>query len=156
MSEPRIQRLTAGHRELARGLFALMSEVFEEQQDPLSDAYLDRMLDRPDFWAMAAFVDDRIVGGLTAHTLPMSRSESSEVFIYDVAVHPDHQRKGVGRALIQFLLSAATEASVQTVFVPAEDEDAHAIEFYRALGGEATPVTFFTWTHRTSMGNTFE
>ena len=156
MSEPRIQRLTSGDREMTRGLFALLAEVFEEPHGSLSDAYLDGLLASSDFWAMVAVVDEKIVGGLTAHTLPMSRSESSEVFIYDVAVHPDHQRKGVGRALIESLLKAAAEAGVQTVFVPAEDEDTHAIEFYRAVGGDATRVTFFTWDHRTSIGNTLD
>jgi aminoglycoside 3-N-acetyltransferase I len=30
--------------------------------------------------------------------------------------------------------------------VPADEEDDHAIEFYRALGAEASPVTFFTFS----------
>ena len=31
------------------------------------------------------------------------------------------------------------------IFVPADDDDIHALDFYRALGGEESPVTFFTF-----------
>jgi aminoglycoside 3-N-acetyltransferase I len=31
------------------------------------------------------------------------------------------------------------------MFVPADNEDEHAIDFYHAIGGEASAVTFFTF-----------
>jgi aminoglycoside 3-N-acetyltransferase I len=144
----RSRRLTAGDRELARALFSLMAEVFEEPSRPLSDGYLDRLLAREEFWAIAAFEGDRgdqIIGGLTAHTLPMTRDETSEVFIYDVAVHPAHQRKGVGRRLVTELRERAAVAGIRDLFVPADNDDRHALDFYRALGGAASAVTFFTF-----------
>ncbi len=124
----------------------MMGEVFEVASEPLSDGYLDRLLGRPDFWAFAAFVGDEVAGGLTAHTLMMTRSESSEVFIYDIAVRTDHQRKGVGRLLMTTLREAALAEGIEDLFVPADDEDTHALDFYRALGGEAAPVTIFTYS----------
>src|SRR5690554_6303440 len=118
------RRLGPGDRDHARGVFALMAAVFEEPATPLSDAYIDRLLARPDFWAVAAFSDEGgIVGGLTAHTLPMTRSEASELFIYDIAVHPDHQRQGIGRLLIETLRAGGAAAGVGDVFVPADDDD---------------------------------
>jgi len=141
----RVSRLKRGEHEPARTLFAAMAEIFEQPYVPLSDAYVDRLLAREDFWALAASVDDRIVGGLTAHTLPMTRSLAREIFIYDVAVRADHQRRGVGRLLMSHLRRMAGDAEIHDLFVPVDDEDAHALEFYRALGGSATPVTFFTF-----------
>jgi aminoglycoside 3-N-acetyltransferase I len=76
----------------------MMAEVFEEPNQTLSDAYLDALLSRTDFWAMAALLGQEVVGGITAHALPMTRAETTELFIYDVAVHADHQRRGVGRS----------------------------------------------------------
>jgi aminoglycoside 3-N-acetyltransferase I len=148
MKEPgqiRTQRLTARDRDLARRLFALMAAVFEEPCDHLSDGYLDGLLGRLEFWAVAAFVDDHLVGGITAHTLPMTTDESSELFIYDIVVRPDHQRRGIGRALITALRQAATAEGIADVFVPADNDDAHAVEFYRRLGGVPAPVTIFTF-----------
>ncbi len=127
----------------------MMVEVFDEGgPQALSDEYLLRLLDRESFWAMAACSDDDVVGGLTAHTLPMTRSPSSELFIYDLAVRPEFQRRGIGRRLVVELCDAAANAGISTVFVPAETEDTHALEFYRALSGEPAPVTIFTFTRR--------
>jgi len=149
----RTHRLTSDDVELGRRVFALLSEVFGEPgsegergaEEParLSDAYLYKLLASEGFWALAAFVGDELVGGLTAHTLPLTREESSEVFIYDLAVHANYQRQGIGRALVQSLLDAAAARGIREVFVPADNEDAHALDFYRAVGGKASAVTFF-------------
>lgn len=142
---PTVRRLGTGDREVARRLFAVMAEVFEEPGARPGDGYLDALLGRASFWAIAALVGDEVVGGLTAHTLPMTRAESAELFIYDVAVRADHQRQGIGRQLVTTLRALATDAGIADVFVPAETADAHALDFYRALGGAPTPVTMFTF-----------
>ncbi len=142
----RLKRLTAGDREPAKVLFTLMAKVFDEGSEELSDGYVDRLLGREDFWAIAAFVDNDIVGGITAHTLPMTRAQYSEIFIYDIAVRSEHQRKGIGRRLVEELRAQAAGMGITDLFVPADNEDAHALDFYRALGGEAAPVTIFTFT----------
>lgn len=142
-----VERLRSGDLDRARAhaLFTVMAEAFEEERPELRDAYVDRLLAREEMWILAARSGDTVVGGLTAHVLPMTRSESTELFIYDLAVHPDHQRKGVGRALIAFLRSEGRAAGHGAVFVPADDEDTHALDFYRAVGGEGAPVTIFTF-----------
>lgn len=142
------KRLKPGDRDFARRLFATMAEVFEEDCETLSDAYIDRLLAREDFWAIAACVDDQIIGGVTAHSLPMTRTASSEIFIYDIAVRRDHRRKGVGRNLMTELRESAAASGIRVLFVPAENDDPHALDFYRALGGTPCQVTLFTFTHR--------
>jgi aminoglycoside 3-N-acetyltransferase I len=144
-STVRTARLASGDTALATRMFALMAAVFGEPEVELSDAYVAGLLSRPSFWAIVAIEGDEIVGGLTAHTLPMTRVQGSEIFIYDIAVRTDRQRRGVGRSLVMHLRKAAAAEGIDVVFVPADVEDAHALEFYRALGGDASPVTFFTF-----------
>ena len=146
MIEIRTRRLTVGDLDTARALFAMMAEVFEEPSERLSDAYLGRVLERSDFWTIAAFMGNEIVGGLTAHTLPMTRAERSEIFIYDIAVRKDQQRKGTGRRLVAALRESAAATGITDLFVPADTDDLHALDFYRALGGVAAPVTIFTFS----------
>jgi aminoglycoside 3-N-acetyltransferase I len=129
-------------------MFGLIADMFEGEHESLSDAYIERLLVRDDFWAVAAFRDGQIVGGLTAHALPMTASESSVVFIYDIAVLPDHQRQGVGRHLLVSLRDAAAAVGIEELFVPADNEDSHALKFYRSLGGAASEVIHFTFAAR--------
>ena len=146
-SELRIQRLVAGDEPVAIMLFAMMASVFEEGEhvEPLERDYVRMLLARSDFFALAAIQGGEVVGGVTGHVLPMTRSRSAELFIYDLAVRPEHQRRGVGRRLVEALTELAQAQGIATSFVAADNDDTHALSFYRALGGEPAPVTMFTF-----------
>lgn len=139
-------RLTAAEVALGQAMFTLMADVFEERGAPLRDDYVRHLLSREDFVAVAAVRDGEPIGGITAYVLPMTRQEASELFIYDLAVHPDWQRQGVGRALLDALRREAAILGIDIMFVPADNGDGQAMEFYRAMGGEPTPVTIFTFS----------
>lgn len=141
-----IERLTVADLERAREVFVVMASVFDTDAEPLSDAYVARILAREDVWVLAASVNGRAVGGLTAFTLPLTRAEVFELFIYDIAVMPAYQRQGIGRQLVTTLRAHAAVGGIGVVFVPADNEDTHALDFYRALGGAPTAVTIFTFS----------
>jgi|SRR5450631_2277344 len=141
----RVKRLVSNDRPDARRLFVMLAESFEENCSPLSDAYLEQLLCRSEFWALAAFAGEDIVGGLTAHTLPMTCQESSEIFIFDIAVCSAHRRKGIGRRLVSTLCRQASEAGIHKLFLAADNDDEHALDFYRRLGGIPTPTTMFVF-----------
>lgn len=147
MEHLEVKRLVSGDEATARAMFALMADVFEEGGETLGDEYVKDLLGLESFWAVVAIVDSEIVGGITAHTLPMTRASSSELFIYDLAIRSDHQRRGVGGALVRELRQAAARVGIQEVFVPADNDDVHALDFYRAQGGVPAQVTIFTFTH---------
>lgn len=141
-----IRRLGPEHVAEACSLFQTIASVFEEGSERLHADYVESILGSPSFWAIGAFAGDEILGGLTAHTLPMTRSADREVFLYDIAVRESWRRRGIGRRLVEFLLEAAAAETINVMFVPADNEDLHALDFYRALGGEASPVTVFTFS----------
>jgi aminoglycoside 3-N-acetyltransferase I len=145
MSTPHFRRLGQSDTELASAMFSAMACAFGEPLRSPSPDYVARLLSRNDFWAVAALVDGRPIGGLTAFSLPLTRTESMELFIYDIAVQPEHQRRGIGRQLVQQVRELAAENSIMTTWVPAENEDGHALEFYRSIGGVPNPVTVFTF-----------
>lgn len=140
-----VERLGPSHLQLAHELFTMMAAVFEEERTPLPDEYVERLLRRADLFILAAVEDGAMVGGITAHVLPMTRSATSELFIYDLAVRTDRQRRGIGRALVDELRARGLAEGIDTSFVPADEEDTHALDFYRALGAEESPVRFFVF-----------
>ena len=145
MTDVRVVRLTESDCDAARKTFAMMAQVLGDGYSELSEAWVKKLLRNDSFWAVAAFAGGEAVGGVTAHTLPMTNGEFSELFLYDVAVARNHQRLGIGRRMIQWLRQAASAAGIQIVFVPAENKDIHALDFYKGLGGEPLEATFFTF-----------
>jgi len=51
----------------------------------------------------------------------------------------------VGRHLVTELRNSAAASGIANVFVAADNDDVHALDFYRALGGTASPVTLFAF-----------
>lgn len=137
------RRLGRGDLELAPRLFALMAQVFGEDQEDLRKGYVEGLLSDSRFWAIAALAGEELVGGITAHALPLTRKVGLALFVYDVAVQTDHQRRGVGRTLMNRLQMEAASEGIQEIFVLANKEDTHALDFYRAVGGSASAVTMF-------------
>jgi len=146
MSAIRIKKLTTDDAELAHSLFAVMASVFGEGAGSTSLEYVASLLSRDDFWALAALADGEPIAGLSAFVLPLTRAKRAELLIYDIAVLPAHQRRGVGRQLVETAVGLATERGIATTWVPAENADAHALEFYRSLGGVPTAATVFTFS----------
>ena len=58
-----------------------------------------------------------------------------EAEVHTIGVDPDHQRRGVGRALLLRLLSRADEQRA-TTFLEVRTDNEPAIEMYRAHGFE--------------------
>lgn len=141
-----IKRL--GHQEatIARELVLLFQEVFEmESPATAPTTYLNKLLKRPDFIVYVAMHDHEVVGGLTAYVLPMIYGEYAEVIIYDIAIKPAYQRKGLGKQLLSALNAYCGQHGIRDVFVDAHEEDVHAVDFYHAAGGKADKVIQFTF-----------
>lgn len=112
--------------------------------EPLSDRYLTGILGRDDFWALAASIEGRTVGGLTARALPLTRAEVSEVFLYDLALDSAYQRRGVGRQLVTTLRSLATAAGVSVR--PRRQRGFACARLLSCQGRNWAPVTIFTFS----------
>ena len=138
-----VERLGVGDATRARAAFEMLHEVFEEEVEALSDSYLVALLADSSFWAIGAFEAGEAIGCITGHELPMTRHERRELFVYDLAVREDQQRRGIGQRLVEALVAGAAEVDIDVVFVPADDEDAHAIAFYERIGGRPADVTMF-------------
>jgi ribosomal protein S18 acetylase RimI-like enzyme len=91
---------------------------------------------------IGAFVGDTLVGGLVAYELPLL-SGATEMYLYDIAVLPQHRRLGIGTRLIEALMEEAKRRGVSTIFVEAEADDTGAIAFYRSLKAEEQGVCHF-------------
>lgn len=130
-----------------RDLMSVFADAFEDEDNYLSNPpptdYLESILKNQSFVALVACDGTKIVGGLTAYELVKYEQCRKEFYIYDIAVSPPYQRKGVATALIRTLQSIAIARSIDTIFVQTDREDAHAIAFYQTIATQ-TDVVHFT------------
>ena len=141
-----IRQLTIKDLSSFKQLVNMFNAVFEEDEFiTSSELSLARLLSNDNFLAIAVFSENEIVGGLTAYELPMYYSDSSEIFVYDVAVKPGFQRLGIGKALIHNLKEYCRRNGIKEFFVLAHEEDEHAVEFYHSTGGKGEKVVNFLY-----------
>jgi aminoglycoside 3-N-acetyltransferase I len=141
-----ICRLAGDDIATMRALLTIFGKAFDEVETyegaQPGDAYLQRLLARDDFIALAALKGDAVVGGLVAYELQKFERERSEIYIYDLAVAAAHRRKGVATALITELKRIATARGAYVIFVQADPGDAPAIELYAKMGIRENVIHF--------------
>jgi aminoglycoside 3-N-acetyltransferase I len=125
-------------------LAAVFALAFESEYQ-LSERYASDMLSNPQQLVLGAWHEMTLIGGLVACEIQPLHG-SKEYYIYDIAVHPAHQQKGVGTLLMQQLLVEAKVRGIRTVFVEAEADDDGAVAFYRTLKGEEIGVRHFNFS----------
>jgi aminoglycoside 3-N-acetyltransferase I len=145
ISSFQIKRLTKEDLADFHALVNLFNMVFEEESKIGSETHLLKLLGNESFIALAALAENEVVGGLTAYELPMYYSDSSEIFLYDLAVKSEYQGMGIGKGLLQSLKAHCSKHGIKEFFVMAHAEDEHAIEFYRATGGKSENVVNFLY-----------
>ncbi len=107
--------------------------------------HLQQLLARDDFFVFAALVDNKVIGGLTAYLLQQYYSASPLVYIYDLAVMKEYQRKGIGKMLIDGNNNYCRDIGVEAVMVQADVADDHAIKFYHSTGATGEKVIHFDY-----------
>jgi aminoglycoside 3-N-acetyltransferase I len=121
-----------------RAMLDVFARGFEDQETYLgnvpSDAYLESMAARDDFFPIAAVSEARVVGALAAYLLRKFEQERSEIYIYDLAVDEGFRRRGIATGMINRLRSIARELGVWVIYVQADHGDDPAIKLYESLG----------------------
>ncbi|QUH22390.1 GNAT family N-acetyltransferase [Methanobacterium alkalithermotolerans] len=127
-------------------LIKLYENVFEMESFPYpSDNYLVKLLKNENIIFVVAKYEKDIIGGLTAHELPSTYFEANEVYVYDLAVHPNFQKKGIGSRLIEELKNISCSKGDKEIFLQADVGD-DAVDFYHKIGGVPENVIHFSFS----------
>ena len=145
-SDFQIRRLGAGDAAAMRELLAVFGAAFGEPETygaaQPDDAYLQRLLSKDHFIALAALQQGRMVGGLAAYELEKFEQARSEVYIYDLAVAAPQRRRGIATALIAEVRRLAALCGAWVVYVQADTGDDPAIDLYSKLGAREEVLHF--------------
>lgn len=139
-------QLSVNNLEELSKLIKLYQNVFEMEpfQYPSHD-YLEKILKNENTLFVVAKCREEIIGGLTAHELASTYFEANEVYVYDLAVHQDFQRKGIGTRLIEKLRKISCGKGDKEIFLQADFGDDYVIDFYKKIGGVPEDVIHFSF-----------
>lgn len=135
----------------ARVLISLFDQVFEEPTRPLlsEEALLARLADDR-VWVLVAMDHNKVVGGLVGYELPKFETQRSELYLYDLAVASAHQGQGIGRGLIDALITQVESTDIWAVFVQADLGDEVPNALYQSYGYEQEKVHHYDLWQRNS------
>ncbi len=124
--------------ELMGGVLDLFAEAFEDPESYSGRrpgrGYLERLLAKDVFIALAALDGETVVGALAAYVLEKFEQERTEIYIYDLAVASSHRRRGIATALIEMLRTIAQARGAYVIYVQADYGDEPAVALYTKLG----------------------
>ena len=140
------KKLTIGDESSFSKLVLLFNNEFESPDlNYVNDKNIRSLIAKPDFICFVAFIGDEVVGGLTGYELLMYDQEGSSMYLYDLAVDKNYQRRGIGSNLVGELMEYCRSKDIKDLFVQADVEDRHAVEFYNKIGGAGSETVQFSF-----------
>jgi ribosomal protein S18 acetylase RimI-like enzyme len=97
---------------------------------------------------LAVAIDQGQVIGFASGVHYVHPDKPAELWINEVGVAPDHQGRGVGKAVVRALLEHGKRLGCQQAWVLTDNANAAAMRLYASVGGKAEPVpsVMFTFT----------
>ncbi len=92
-------------------------------------------LANPDHWLYAAILQNRIIGFAYGYELRRLDSQGNMLYIHEVGVMEQYQRRGVGYRMMSELKDACREKGICKYFLSAYQNNIGANALYQKLGG---------------------
>lgn len=140
------KKLDIGDELLFRELVELFRREFETTPGKsIPEAQLDEHLKNKNFIVFVALMAGEVIGGLTVYQLPSYYQDTTVLYIYDMAIAREWQRKGIGTALLGVVSKYRDDNGFGEIFVQASGDDVHALAFYTSIGAASENVVHFTF-----------
>lgn len=136
----RIVRLQAGDEHVVLA----GAELFDH---PPTKAGAAKFLSGADHHLLVALADGPSPIGFVSGVETTHPDKGTEMFLYELSVHPDHRKRGVGRALVESLAELARDNGCYGMWVGTERDNEAALATYRSAGAdEPEDCVVFSWT----------
>ena len=153
-----VRRVKRGDEAL--WLAAVRSLVAEADRDAklVKQAELTLALDDDRCYLYLALLGDVPIGLLSAYRFPDVESGGEIVYLYDIEVHRDNREKGVGKALVNGLISVCERDGVSLLWAGTDTENVPARKTFETTGAVLEGETYveYEWNlsaKRTNNGN---
>ena len=115
------------------------------QHAPRSKNEIIHLLRNENNIVIAAISNEKAIGGLTGYILPMFTRKENKFFLYEIEIHKDYRRKGVGTNLLLEIFEFTKTLNIQSIFLLTEPSNHAAKSFYNKLGGKYKMIPKYTF-----------
>lgn len=126
---PQVIRATARDIDVARAAIGAI-----HQRAPIEERALAAFLTDPSCYLFVSLVDGEAVGSLNGYRLHDPSRHRPRFLLYEIDVHSDWRRRGVGTALVSAFLAEARACGASEVWVVTNDSNHAAMALYRHCG----------------------
>jgi aminoglycoside 6'-N-acetyltransferase I len=123
--------------------------VLDKVADGVFDAPVQERLAR-EFLAdarhhLAVAIDDGVVVGMASAVDYVHPDKAPQLWINEVGVAPTHQRRGIGRLLLEALLEHGRALGCTEAWLGTEEDNVAARRLYESAGGRAEPFILYSF-----------
>ncbi|MFC4098582.1 GNAT family N-acetyltransferase [Paenibacillus xanthanilyticus] len=115
-----------------RPVTQLLETVLSEECYELTMEAFARQLSWDSELVLVAVEEDEIIGMI------IGTIDNNRGYYYRIAVHPDYQRQGVGKKLIQSLRGRFEQRNVAKILITADEHNEPILSLYESLGYATT------------------
>lgn len=141
-------------RRLRRPDVALLAEAVKSIVEPGDDGdgpasieHLETALAEANTYLFVCFVDGRPVGYLSAYRFPATDHDGFLVYLYDVTVHRDYRRRGIGAQLVDALKRECHADDVTEIWVGTSITNAAAQRTFESTGAKRVSDTYVEYIY---------
>jgi ribosomal protein S18 acetylase RimI-like enzyme len=118
------------------------AHLFDDAPKP---AALSRFLADPTHHLLIAYSAE-VPAGFVSGVEVTHPDKGTEMFLYELAVDPSHQRQGIGTGLVTALRDLAAQKGCYDMWVLTDDDNKPALNTYRKSGTmESSSHVMLTW-----------
>ncbi len=123
--------------------------VLDKVADGVFDAPVQERLAR-EFLAdarhhLAVAIDDGVVVGMASAVDYVHPDKEPQLWINEIGVAPTHQRRGIGRRLLDALLEHGRALGCTEAWLGTEEDNLAARRLYESAGGKAEPFVLYSF-----------
>lgn len=127
---------------------ALLSRVAPDVFDgPIDPRWTAEFFADPRHHLVVA-IDDGVVVGMVSAVNYVHPDKAPQLFINEVAVAPSHHGRGIGRRMMDRVVTLAMELGCTEAWVLTDRQNAPAMRLYEAAGGAVPPDDCIMYTIR--------
>jgi ribosomal protein S18 acetylase RimI-like enzyme len=135
-----VKRIEPGSTELLTPELGVLFDSF-------SIDHLKELVGDNRTYLFIAWSDNDPVGYALAYKFPALDPGVVLSYLYDIDVLPSHQRKGIGRMLIEAVVATVKKDGVTEMWLGTATDNYAAQALFKTTGAEKTGETFYDYTY---------